>query len=251
MHFYHQSLVLSSHLLAARLACFWKACFLHRAVIGINRETRQRSVTAYQTDLVASAHGFFFYYYRSLLFNAIHVLEKYDDIGSKSGHGANGEREGMDPNLAMLEKEHEEITKVQFRCSLFYYAIHLMSDHPDVQFYFYTVTMMSYRLTLKKGTGVVTYRALLNQPTFIGMAMPQSCCQQLTTIVVCSWVLGSSSACVLGLTCELLDRRAAAGAMPPAQTYCVLHIPETARACMRKIRSGCFRRCIIILRRIY
>ena len=37
---------------------------------------------------------------------------KYDEIGSKSGHGAGGDREGMDANIAMLEKEHEEITKV-------------------------------------------------------------------------------------------------------------------------------------------
>ena len=37
---------------------------------------------------------------------------KYDEIGSKSGHGGGGEREGMDANIAMLEKEHEEITKV-------------------------------------------------------------------------------------------------------------------------------------------
>lgn len=37
---------------------------------------------------------------------------KYDEIGSKSGHGGSGDREGVDANIAMLEKEHEEITKV-------------------------------------------------------------------------------------------------------------------------------------------
>lgn len=37
---------------------------------------------------------------------------KYDEIGSKSaGHGGGGDRDG-DANIAMLEKEHEEITKV-------------------------------------------------------------------------------------------------------------------------------------------
>lgn len=37
---------------------------------------------------------------------------KYDEIGSKSGHGGSGDREGLDANITMLEKEHEEITKV-------------------------------------------------------------------------------------------------------------------------------------------
>lgn len=40
---------------------------------------------------------------------------KYDEMGSKSaGHGGGGDREGggVDANIAMLEKEHEEITKV-------------------------------------------------------------------------------------------------------------------------------------------
>lgn len=36
---------------------------------------------------------------------------KYDEIGSNGGHGA-GEKEGLDPALAVLEREHEEITKV-------------------------------------------------------------------------------------------------------------------------------------------
>lgn len=38
---------------------------------------------------------------------------KYDEIGSKSGTGG-GDKDGMDPTLALLEKEHEEITKVQY-----------------------------------------------------------------------------------------------------------------------------------------
>lgn len=33
-------------------------------------------------------------------------------MSSKSGHAAGSESQGMDPNAAMLEKEHEEITKV-------------------------------------------------------------------------------------------------------------------------------------------
>lgn len=45
----------------------------------------------------------------------IDAAGKYDEMGSKSaGHGGGGEREGggVDANIAMLEKEHEEITKV-------------------------------------------------------------------------------------------------------------------------------------------
>lgn len=38
---------------------------------------------------------------------------KYEEMSSKSGHAAGGESQGMDPNAAMLEKEHEEITKVK------------------------------------------------------------------------------------------------------------------------------------------
>ncbi|CAM9930359.1 unnamed protein product [Scytosiphon promiscuus] len=41
------------------------------------------------------------------------MKRKYDEIGSKSGHGGSGDREGVDANIAMLEKEHEEITKVK------------------------------------------------------------------------------------------------------------------------------------------
>lgn len=44
------------------------------------------------------------------------VEGKYDEMGSKSaGHGGGGDREGggVDANVAMLEKEHEEITKVR------------------------------------------------------------------------------------------------------------------------------------------
>ena len=37
---------------------------------------------------------------------------KYEEMTSKSGHSGGGESQGMDPNAAMLEKEHEEITKV-------------------------------------------------------------------------------------------------------------------------------------------
>ncbi|CAN0387270.1 unnamed protein product, partial [Ectocarpus sp. 8 AP-2014] len=40
------------------------------------------------------------------------MKRKYDEMGSKSGHGGGGDREGLDANIAMLEKEHEEITKV-------------------------------------------------------------------------------------------------------------------------------------------
>ncbi|CAB1110978.1 unnamed protein product [Ectocarpus sp. CCAP 1310/34] len=41
------------------------------------------------------------------------MKRKYDEMGSKSGHGGGGDREGLDANIAMLEKEHEEITKVK------------------------------------------------------------------------------------------------------------------------------------------
>lgn len=47
--------------------------------------------------------------------SAFDAAGKYDEIGSKSGHGG-GDREGGDPNIAMLEKEHEEITKVIVAC---------------------------------------------------------------------------------------------------------------------------------------
>ncbi|CAM9301297.1 unnamed protein product [Pylaiella littoralis] len=41
------------------------------------------------------------------------MKRKYDEMGSKSGHGGDREGGGVDANIAMLEKEHEEITKVK------------------------------------------------------------------------------------------------------------------------------------------
>ncbi|CAM9192401.1 unnamed protein product [Discosporangium mesarthrocarpum] len=41
------------------------------------------------------------------------MKRKYEEIGSKTGHGGAGESVGVDPALAQLEKEHEEITKVK------------------------------------------------------------------------------------------------------------------------------------------
>lgn len=49
---------------------------------------------------------------RSSWGNFFSFAGKYDEMGSKSGHGGGGDREGLDANIAMLEKEHEEITKV-------------------------------------------------------------------------------------------------------------------------------------------
>lgn len=51
-----------------------------------------------------------------MFFFSFLVQGKYDEIGSKSGHGGGGDKEGMDPTIALLEKEHEEITKVSTAC---------------------------------------------------------------------------------------------------------------------------------------